>query len=564
MSSATPHATLSHAETIRLLEEKDAVINALGTAVGSREILLAEKDDAIRAKDDTIQAHRIQIAKMEARVAALLHQLANLARARFGASSEKLNPDQLQLALEDAEQTEAAAEAREEAAPPSPPRKPRKKARRNLGALPAHLPRVRVDVAPAETTCPCCGGALHQIRDEVAERLHVIPAIFQVQEIHRPVMGCRACEAPPLQAPAPPSVMPGGMASTALVAHVVIAKYCDHTPLYRQAGIYARQGITLDRATLANWVGRAAELLERLSALVLADILASDKIFADDTVLPVLDPGRGKVKQGRLWTYARDDRPWRGQAPPAVAYLYAEDRKATRPKEHLIPFTGILQVDAYAGFDGLPGVKVAGTVRLAHCWVHSRRKFHEVFVSSQSPAAAEAIRRIGELYAVEAEIRGLSAGERLAIRQERSRPLVDAMKAWLMDELGQVSGKMPLAAAIRYALSRWDSLCLFLTDGRVELDTNTVERSIRPIKLGAKNHLFAGSDGGGVIWGTLATLIQTARLNGVDPAAYIEYALDRIVAGHPVNCLAELLPWEYAKTVMAAEVSATTLAPAGQ
>lgn len=531
---------------VRLLEAKDEAISAGAVLVAERDALITERDALISEQETLINKLR--------------HQLANLARARFGASAEKLNPDQLQLALEDAEQTDGAAEAREEAAP-APPRKPRKPAKRNLGALPAHLPRVRVDVPPEETTCPCCDGPLHQIRDEVTERLHVIPAVFQVQEIHRPVMGCRACEAPPVQAPAPPSVMPGGMASTALVAHVVIAKYCDHTPLYRQAGIYARQGITLDRATLANWVGRAAELLDRLSALVLADILRSEKIFADDTVLPVLDPGRGKVKQGRLWTYARDDRPWRGQAPPAVAYLYAEDRKATRPKEHLTPFSGILQVDAYAGFDGLPGVKIDGTVRLAHCWIHSRRKFHEVFVSSQSPTAAEAIRRIGELYAIEAEIRGRPADERLAVRQERSRPLVDAMKAWLMDELGQVSGKMPLATAIRYALSRWDSLSLFLADGRVELDTNTVERSIRPIKLGAKNHLFAGSDGGGVIWGTLATLIQTARLNGVDPAAYLEYALDRIVAGHPVNRLAELLPWEYAKAVMAA---AATPAPAGQ
>ena len=553
MSSAQPYAVMSSAEMIRLLEAKDAVINA-------KDAVINAKDAAITTRDSTINANAALIAEQETLIAKLRHQLANLARARFGVSSERLNPDQLQLALEDAEQTDGAAEAREEAAP-APPRKPRKPAKRNLGALPAHLPRVRVDVPPEETTCPCCGGPLHQIRDEVAERLHVIPAVFQVQEIHRPVMGCRACEAPPIQAPAPPSVMPGGMASTALVAHVVIAKYCDHTPLYRQAGIYARQGITLDRATLANWVGRAAELLDRLSALVLADILRSEKIFADDTVLPVLDPGRGKVKQGRLWTYARDDRPWCGQAPPAVAYLYAEDRKATRPKDHLTPFAGILQVDAYAGFDGLPGVKVDGTVRLAHCWTHTRRKFHEVSVSSQSPSAAEAIRRIGELYAIEAEIRGRPADERLAVRQERSRPLVDALKAWLMDELGQVSGKMPLAAAIRYALSRWDSLCLFLADGRVELDTNTVERSIRPIKLGAKNHLFAGSDGGGVIWGTLATLIQTARLNGVDPAAYLEYALDRIVAGHPVTRLAELLPWEYARAI---KTTAAAPASAGQ
>src|SRR6516165_166409 len=420
---------------------------------------------------------------------------------------------------------------------------------RNRGALPAHLPRVEIVIDVEDKRCPCCGGAMHVIGEDVAEMLDVVPALYQVKVIRRPRYGCRGCESAVVQAPAPERPLTGGMATEALLAQVLVAKYSDHLPLYRQAQIFARHGIDLDRSTLANWVGRACWWLRPLAELLQGSILSSPKIFADDTPVPVLDPGRGRTKTGRLWSYARDDRPWQGPLPPAVAYVYSENRQGAHPQSHLAAFAGVLQVDGYAGFNALAGKgkeRKEGVVQFAFCWAHARRKFFDFHHATGSPIAAEALRRIAELYQIEARIRGRLPDQRARTRQAESRPLVEAMKTWLKGELARVSAKSALADAIRYALRHWKGLGLFLEDGRVEIDSNTVERTIRPIKLGAKNHLFAGSDGGAESWAILASLIQTAKLNGVEPFAYLRDVLERIVSGQTkANELSSLLPWAW-------------------
>jgi transposase len=328
-------------------------------------------------------------------------------------------------------------------------------------------------------------------------------------------------------------------------------------PLYRQAQIFARQGIELDRSTLCDWVGRACWWLEPLCRLLRRHVMSSTRIFADDTPLPVLDPGRGRTKTGRLWGYAVDDRPWGGETPPAVVYLYAEDRKGERPATHLAEFRGVLQVDGYGGFKGLLANRPPGEIRLAFCWAHCRRRFYDIHQETGSPLAEEALRRIGELYKIEAEVRGRPADERRAIRQERSKPIVDALHGWLTAQLERVSRRSTLAEAIRYVLRHWPGLVLFLDDGRLELDTNTIERAIRPISLGRKNSLFAGSDGGARHWAIVASLAATAKLNGVEPLAWLTDVLERMVSGQiKTHELARLLPWAWKAEQLEAAIHA--------
>jgi transposase len=477
-----------------------------------------------------------------------LHALIKqLQRSQFGRRSEQLDADQLQLGLEDLAQAVAAVTAAQEAAGPvsetSPCRPP---TRRNRGALPSHLPRIEVVVDVEDKTCPCCGEALHVIGEDRSEMLDVIPAQYRVKVIRRPRYGCRACEGAVVQAPAPERPIDGGMATEALIAQVLVAKYSEHLPLYRQAQVFARHGIELDRSTLSDWIGRACWWLEPLYERLLARILSSTRIFADDTPLPVLDPGRGRTKMGRLWAYAVDDRPWNGPGPPAVAYVYAEDRKGERPAAHLAGFTGILQVDGYGGFKRLAGDGPSGPVRLAFCWSHCRRYFYDCHQATKSPIAFEALQQIGRLYAVEAQIRCCPAEERLAARREHSRPIVDALKTWLSAQLERISGKSSLAEAIRYALRHWDGLSLFLADGCIELDTNVVERAIRAIALGRKNSLFACSDAGARHWAIAASLIASAKLNGVNPQAWLTDVLERMVSGRiKSHALDTMLPWAW-------------------
>ncbi|MFM9860274.1 IS66 family transposase [Pseudoxanthobacter sp. M-2] len=466
-----------------------------------------------------------------------------LQRHRFGRRAESLPVDQLLLGLEEAEQVEAEGLAGEDATDPAKGAERARGRRTNRGSLPAHLPRIEQVIDVADRSCPCCRGQLHVIGEDVAERLDVVPAQFRVIVTRRPKYACRTCEEVVVQAPAPPRLVEGGIPTEATVAHVLVAKYADHLPLYRQAQIYARQGVNLDRSTLADWVGKAAFLLRPVHERLFERLKASPKLFADETTAPVLDPGRGRTKTGQLFAYARDDRPWGGSDPPGVAYLYAPDRKAEQPIRHLAGFAGILQVDGYAGYRVLAE---RTSVRLAFCWSHVRRRFYELAAAGPAPIATEALARIAELYRIEGEIRGRPAEERRASRQARSLPIVAALEPWLRDKLALVSQKSKLAEAIRYALSRWAGLCRFLDDGRVEIDTNVVERSIRPIALNRKNALFAGSDGGAEHWAVIASLVETAKLNAVEPQSYLADVIARIVQGHPQSQLDDLLPWVYA------------------
>lgn len=459
-----------------------------------------------------------------------------LQRTQFGVRSEQLSPDQLALALED-----LAADLAAVMAPASPPIEARPEARPRRQPLPAHLPRDEQCVDIETPVCTCCGGELHAIGESVSELLDWVPAQVRVRRIRRPKYGCRSCQTIH-QAPAPARPIAGGLATPALLAQVLIAKYCDHTPLYRQTQIFARHGVELERSTLAGWVGGACWWLDALHAQLCTHVFASDHLFADDTPVPVLDPGRGRTKTGRLWVYARDDRRWGGPAPPAAVYLFAPDRKALRPAAHLAHFKGVLQVDGYAGFERLTR---GGQVTLAACWAHTRRKFYDVAEATDSPIAVEAVRRIGELYRIEAQVSGQSAAKRAAVRGVDSAPRVHALKTWLDQQRMQVPERGPLAEAIRYALGHWTQLTRFLDDGRIELDTNPVERAIRPVALGRKNHLFAGSDGGGKRWATVCSLIETCKLNDVEPYAYLSDVLERMVEGYPANRLAELMPWAW-------------------
>lgn len=465
-----------------------------------------------------------------------------LQRHRFGRRAETLPEDQLQLGLEDVEQVAANDEAERERAAPAERAARAARRRLNRGMLPAHLPRVEMVVDLADKTCPCCKHPLHPIGEDVAERLDIVPAQFRVVVVRRPRYACRACADTVVQAPAPVRLIEGGLPTDATVAQVLVSKYADHLPLYRQAQIYARQGIGLDRSTLADWVGRAAWLLRPVHERLLANLKASAKLFADETTAPVLDPGRGRTKTGQLWAYARDDRPWGGPDPPAVAYVYAPDRKAERPLAHLAGFTGVLQVDGYAGYRALAE---RGSVKLAFCWAHVRRRFYELAAAGPAPIASEALERIAGLYAIEKAIRGRGADERRVVRQEKSGPIIDDLEPWLRAKLELISQKTKLAEAIRYALARWEGLTRFLDDGRIEIDSNVVERAIRPIALNRKNALFAGSDGGGAHWAIIASLIETCKLASIDPLAYLTDVITRIVNGHPNSRIDDLLPWAY-------------------
>ena len=494
------------------------------------------------ALPEDVETLKAMLLAERARADRLAQIIKELQRHRFGRRAETLPIDQLELGLEEVQQAEAADAAEKEKADSAVRSEKARQRRANRGSLPAHLPRVEVVVDVESKACPCCSGELHRIGEDVAERLDIIPAQLRVLVTRRPKYACRACEEGVVQAPAPARLIEGGLPTEATVAHVIVGKYADHLPLYRQAQIYGRQGVQLDRSTLADWVGRAAWLLGPVHTRLLERLKASQKLFADETTAPVLDPGRGRTKTGQLWAYARDDRTWCGPEPPGVAYVYAPDRKAERPLAHLSGFHGVLQVDGYAGYRTLAQ---KGDVRLAFCWAHVRRRFYELAAAGPAPIASEALQRIGELYAVEHDIRGRPANERRSERQARSQPVIEALEPWLRAKLEIISQKGKLAEAIRYALSRWDGLSRFLDDGRVELDSNVVERAIRPLALNRKNALFAGSDAGGQHWAVLASLVETCKLNGVEPQAYLADVLTRLVNHHPNSRVDELLPWAY-------------------
>ena len=494
----------------------------------------AERDAAIAERDQALtQNHRLEV---------LLQQLR---RMQFGRRSEKLDREQLHLAFEDIEQAIAAGEAAADKRDPVRAHERAERRRASRGVLPAHLPHRHVTLAPDDTNCPCCRAPMHVIGEDTAERLDVIPAQFQVIVTHRPKYACRACEQAVVQAPAPERLIKGGLPTEAMVAHVLVGKYAWHLPLYRQAQMLAAQGLDIKRAILAFWVGYAAAELRPLYVRLRELILASGKIAVDETVAPVLDPGRGRTKQGYFWAVARDDRPWGGTDPPAIAYSYAPGRGAVHGLKLLDHYRGVVQCDGYAAYKTIAAAAPGEAITLAFCWAHLRRKFFDITKGGNAPIASEALERIAELYAIEKTIRGMSADERRRVRLDKSKPLVTGLKTWLEHQLARVSAKAPIAEEIRYGLNHWDGLTRFLDDGRIELDTNAVERGIRPIVLNRKNALFAGHDEGAENWACIASLIETCKLNGVEPQTYLADVLTKLVNLWPASRLDELMPWAW-------------------
>jgi transposase len=499
----------------------------------------ASLPDDVEALRAIVLAQHAEITGQREFIGRLRIQLARLRRMQFGRSSERVaaEADQLELALEDLE-----ADA---PAPPTPDggdaerdgrrRERRKPARR---PLPDHLPRETVEHGAGTCACPVCGGALRRLGEDVTEVLDYVPGRFRAVRHVRARWSCRSCERV-AGAPAPVLPIRRGRATAALLAHVLVAKYADHLPLYRQSEIYARDGVELGRSTLADWVGQSAALLRALVDALARHVMGGGVLHADDTPVPVLAPGTGRARTGRLWAYLRDERPHASGVPPGVLYRYSPDRRAEHPRAHLRDFRGVLQADGYAGFEGL---YEGGRVVEAACWAHVRRGFYDLHATGQAPLATEAIRRIGLLYAVEEEIRGKPPDVRARVRQEKAGPALAETRAWFTATLGRVPGRSDLAGAIRYALARWGALTRYVGDGRLEPDNNPVERAIRPLALGRKNWLFAGSDAGGRRAAAIASLVATARLNGLDPEAYLRDVLGRI-ADHPVSRVADLLPW---------------------
>ena len=506
-----------------LLAAADAQINAQNQA-------LADRDGIIERKKDRI----IRLEKL----------LADFKRALYGVKSEKGHPDQYHLALEDIETAMAVVHAEDEAIDP-PKTAGATKPSKGRGVLPKHLPRVEEVIAPDSTICGC-GAERHIIGEDVSERLDIVPAQFRVIVTRRPKYACRSCEAGIVQAPSKPRLIEGGMSTEATIASVIVSKYADHLPLYRQSQIYARQGVDIDRSTLAFWVGKAAHELKPVHDALLAHLKRSTKLFMDETPAPVLDPGRGKTKKGYFWALARDDRSWNGPEPPGVAFTYTPGRSGQHAVDILQGFEGVLQVDGYAGYNRVLDLRDNAPIQLAYCWAHARRKLYELTHHNVAPIAEEGLKQIAALYRIEAQVRGTSAEERLAMRQQKSAPKVATFKIWLDHARTQVSAKSPTGLALKYMAKYWDGLILFLTEGRIEMDSNAVERTIRPIALQRKNALFAGHDAGAQNWAMLASLIETCKLNKIEPHSYLTGVLTAIVNGHKQKHINQLLPWNHA------------------
>jgi transposase len=519
----TARATLPDLDALNPNELR-ALIFSQHAQIHSQYEQLLSKDEQLVSRDNEIEHLKLLIAKLR--------------RLQFGRKSEKLERqiEQLELRLDELEATPAEknAPSQTSAALVSAVHVAAKSARR---PLPEHLPREVRKYPPKQAACPDCGGELKHLSEDVSEILEYVPARFKVIRQVRPKLACACCERI-VQAEAPSRPIERGVAGPGLLAHVLVSKYCDHLPLYRQSEIYAREGVELERSTLADWVGGTSALLAPLVEALRRHVMAATKLHADDTPVPVLAPGNGKTKTGRLWTYVRDDRPAGDATPAAVWFGYTPDRKGEHPKAHLSNFTGTLQADGYAGFDQ---IYEAGRIQEAACWAHVRRKFYDLHAAHKSPVAAEAMERIGALYAIEKEIRGRSPEERREVRNARARPFLESLKQWLEATLCKLSRKSDTALAVRYALGRWEALLRYLDDGGIEIDNNAAERALRVVALGRKNCLFAGSDAGGERAAAIYSLIGTAKLNDIDPEAYLRDVLTRI-ADHPINRIDDLLP----------------------
>jgi transposase len=511
-----------------------------------------EAHAAAIAERNAIAVERDQLA---VRTAKLEEIVAEMRRALYGRRSERIDDNQLALALEALEIEHAKIEAEAEKANPALKTERTRQRRKSRNETLDHLPHEELLIEPESKVCPCCGGDLHKIGEEVSKRLDKAPAKLIVVVMRRPKLACRSCEktgadevAGIIQAPAPARLIEGGLPTERLVADVVVSKFADHLPLYRQSQILARSGVKIERSTLASWVGTAAAELAPLHNHLVGKLKTSPKLFCDETRCPVLDPGRGQTKTGFMWAIARDDRPWGSADPPAVAYTYAPGRGGAHAVKLLAGFSGVLQVDGYAVYNQLARpTRVGGAVTLAFCWSHLRRKFYELYVGGNQPIATEALARIKRLYDIEAQARGSPPQVRRALRQAHAKPIVDALKPWLEASRAKVPKGGKLGEALGYGLNHWDGLVRFLDDGRIEIDSNTVERSIRPLALTRKNALFAGHDLGAESWAMIASLIETCKLNAVDPLAWMTDVLTKLVNRWPASKIEELMPWAYAK-----------------
>jgi transposase len=491
--------------------------------VEALKAIIAERDAVIFRHVSELRGRDLLIEKLKL-------QLSGMARHRFGSSAEGLQ--QLQLMLEDLEITRAAdapVVQVEATATNKPVRKP----------LPDHLPRTEQVLETGEA-CSDCGGRLKRVGEDITEELEYVPGRFMVNRYVRPRMACTCCDRFQ-QASLPSRPIERGRPGPGLLAHVLVSKYADHLPLYRQSQIYAREGVELERSTMADWVGKATALLEPLADAIGRHVRAGEAIHADDTPVPVLAPGNGKTRMGRVWVYARDERPHGSEVPPAAFYRFSMDRKGIRPAEHLKGYTGFMHADGYAGFEDLYR---SGDITEVACLAHVRRKFFDIAKATGSAVASEAVKRIADLYAVEAEVRGQPPDARAQIRKKKARPVFDNLISWLQSELPKISGKSNLAKAIRYALTRLPRLEVYLSNGNIEIDNNAAERGMRGLAIGRKNWMFAGSEGGGHAAAVAYTLIETAKLNDVDPQAWLSHVLGRI-AEHPINRIAELAPWHF-------------------
>ena len=487
----------------------------------------------------------------EAMVAHLKLLIAKMKRDRFGASAERGRRllDQLEMQLEELETAAAEdAEAVTKAEPDRTNVRPFTRAKPVRAPLPAHLPRERV-VLPSSTSCPCCGGKLVKLGETITETLETIPRSYKVIQTVREKFSCRSCETI-TQPPAPFHPIARGRAGPELLATIMHSKFGEHQPLNRQSERFAREGIDLSVSTLADWVGACTTALSPLVTLIHAHVLSGERIYGDDTTVPVL--AKAKTITGRLWAYVRDDRPFGGLSQPAAIFLYSRDRSGEHPSRHLAGYSGNLQADAYCGFNDLYNpARKPGPIVEAACWAHGRRKLFVLADLAKSPLAIEAVRRIDAIFDIEREINGLMAQQRRSVRQVRIAPLLTSLERWMRDERGKLSRHADVAKAMDYMLKRWDSFTRFLDDGRICLTNNAAERALRGIALGRKAWLFAGSDRGGERAAAMYSLIVTAKLNDLDPRAWLADVLARI-ADHPASRLHELLPWHWSRSAPAA------------
>ena len=514
--------------------DKDAQIASLQALLAERDASLAEAKAELLHRDLLIETMRVQLARLR--------------RMQFGASSEKLRQEieQLELALEELEAAVPVAQVSTVAPRPERPSPVR--------SLPDHLPREDVVAEPSSGTCTCpdCGGSLRKLGDDSAEQLDVAPVQWRVVRTIRPKYSCRSCDKI-VQAPAPVKAIARSKATFATLAHVIVAKFDHHLPLYRQSKMMAAQGVDIDRSTLAGWTGQASALLDPIISRIREEGMKASKIHTDDTPVPVLDPGRGKTATGRLWTYVVDDRASGSATPPLAWYRFTPDRTGAHPQKELAGFKGHLQADAYAGYDKL---YQSGRVTEVACWGHFRRKIFDIHKPRPTTLTTDILERIAALYAIEAEVRGAPPGVRQKARQERTKPLIAELRKILDDAHRRLSPKSVMALAIAYGTKRWTALTQFLNNGSLEIDNNIAERSLRSVAVGRKNWLFAGSKIGGERAAAIYTVIETCKMNGVEPQAYIADVIAKIAVDWPASRWDELMPWNWKRFTSCSEAQA--------